>query len=152
MELSAAGLEMMKKYEGFRGHVYLDVAGFPTIGYGHRLQAADSFPAGIDEAQAERLLAADVRTAELAVHRLVKVLMTQGQFDALVDFCYNLGAGKLAGSTLLRELNAGRFDAAREQLLRWDHAGIKEIGGLEARRAAEFQLWSGPGAASEAAA
>jgi lysozyme len=141
MQLSAAGMDLLKRSEGFRGQVYLDVAGLPTIGYGHRLLHGESFPAGINKAQAEAMLALDARATELAVHRLVKVALTQGQFDALVDFVFNLGAGRLAESTLLKDLNAGRYDAAAEQLLRWDHAGAVENAGLQARRQAEFELW-----------
>jgi lysozyme len=74
---------------------------------------------------------------------LVRVPLTQGQFDALVDFCFNLGEGRLAGSTLLRELNAGLYAAAGQQLLAWDHAGGKVIPGLKARREAELALWTG---------
>ncbi len=141
MQLSAAGLALLKKSEGFRSRTYRDLAGFPSIGYGHRLLAAESFPNGIDEAQGAALLARDLLHAELAVQRLVRVALTQGQFDALVDFCFNLGLGRLAASALLQDLNIGRYDAAAEQLLRWDHAGAQEIAGLKARREAEFRLW-----------
>ncbi len=96
MQLSKAGLELLKRSEGFRSHTYKDVNGFPTIGYGHRLLNPESFPDGIAEPQATEILAADVRDAEQAVARLVKVPLTSGQFDALVDFCFNLGAGCLA--------------------------------------------------------
>lgn len=149
MQLSAAGFELIKRSEGFRGHVYTDVAGFPTIGYGHRVTPPESFPAGIDEARAAVILARDVLEAEREVARLVRMAITQGQFDALVDFCYNLGAGRLAGSSLLRELNAGRYDAAGEQLISWDHAGGMVNAGLKARREAEFQLWNGGEVAAE---
>jgi lysozyme len=152
MQFSAAGLELLKRSEGFRSRAYLDAAGLPTIGYGHRLQHPESFSHGIDEAQAERILAYDVRQAEEAVQRLVKVPLTQGQFDALVDFCFNLGGGRLAESTLLRDLNAGRYDAAQEQLLRWDHAGAQENAGLRARREAEAELWDNGETAHQAAA
>ena len=141
MQFSAAGLELLKRSEGFRSRVYLDAAGFPTIGYGHRLLHPESFSNGIDEAQAARILVSDVREAEQAVLSLVKVPLNQGQFDALVDFCFNLGAEKLAESTLLKDLNSGQYDAAQEQLLRWDHAGSQENAGLKARREAEVQLW-----------
>ena len=141
MEFSAAGLTLLKKSEGFRSHTYLDVVGIATIGYGHQLQYGESFPEGIDEGRAAEMLAADVRGAEQAVSRLVKAALTQGQFDALVDFCFNLGQGKLASSTLLKELNAWQYDAAAQQLLRWDHAGAQEVVGLKARREAEFALW-----------
>ncbi len=141
MKFSAAGMELLKRAEGFRNRVYLDSAGIPTIGYGHRLVHPESFPKGIGEAQAAALLASDVRVAEQEVQHLVKVPLTQGQFDALVDFCFNLGFGRLAGSTLLDDLNAKRYDGALDQLLRWDHAGGEENAGLKARREAEAALW-----------
>ena len=152
MQLSAAGMNLLKKSEGFCNRTYLDVAGCPTIGYGHRLLHPDSFPDGVQEAQAAEMLARDVRDAEQAVERLVKVVLTQGQFDALVDFCFNLGAGRLASSTLLKVLNAGRYDAAAEQLMCWDLAAGQENAGLKARREAEFQLWHGAEAQQQAAA
>lgn len=144
MELSPAGLDLIKQSEGFRGRVYLDIHGLPTIGYGHRVLPSESFPDGITEARATELLASDARVAEQAVSRLVRVPLAQGQFDALVDFCFNLGQGRLAASTLLSDLNAGRYDAAAEQLLLWDHAGDKESAALRARREAEFHLWHSP--------
>ena len=141
MQLSAAGLELLKQSEGFRSHTYNDVNGFLTIGYGRRLLDHESFPDSINEAQAAGMLATDVHCAEQAVARLVKVPLTQGQFDALVDFCFNLGTGRLASSTLLKALNAGRYADAAEQLLRWDIACGEENAGLKARREAEFALW-----------
>jgi lysozyme len=141
MQLSAEGLELIKRFEGFRSRQYTDVAGFPTIGYGHRIVPPESFPGGLSEPQAANLLARDVSAAELAVGHLVKVALTQGQFDALVDFCFNLGSGRLAGSTLLRVLNGGRYGDAVEQLLRWDLAAGEVNLGLKARREAELRLW-----------
>ncbi|MGO9339931.1 MAG: lysozyme [Terracidiphilus sp.] len=141
MQLSAAGMDLIKRSEGFRSRTYQDVAGIPTIGYGHRLLAHESFPDGITEEQATAMLDQDARQAGQAVERLVKVELTQGQFDALTDFCFNLGAGRLASSTLLKTLNGGHYEAAREQLQRWDHAGIELNAGLKSRREAEFRLW-----------
>jgi lysozyme len=152
MQLSAAGLELLKRSEGFRSRMYLDVAGVPTIGYGHRIVAPESFPNGIPESQAAQMLAQDVREAEQAVLRLVKVSLTQGQFDALVDFCFNLGCGRLACSTLLKVLNAGRYQDAVEQLLHWDMAGGRENAALKVRRQAEADLWRCGGTRQEAAA
>jgi lysozyme len=142
MHLSGAGLELMKRAEGFRSRTYTDIAGRETIGFGHMLLPAESYPNGINVTQAEAILAADVGEAEEAVSRLVKVPLTQGQFDALVDFVFNLGSGRLATSTLLKDLNGGRYDAAAWQLLAWDHVGTQEVAGLKARREAEFHLWS----------
>ena len=143
MQLSALVLALIRRSEGFRGRTYSDVAGIATIGYGHRLLPGESYPNGMEPAQAEALLARDVRQSEQTVERLVKVPLTQGQFDALTDFCFNLGAGRLASSTLLEALNAGCYEAAREQLLRWDLAAGEVSPGLQARREAESQLWDG---------
>ena len=142
MRLSTEGLELLKKSEGFRDRVYSDIAGFRTIGYGHRLTSAESYTDGITLAQAESILAADISVAEAAVTRLVRVPLTQGQFDALVDFVFNLGAGRLGASTLLRYLNAGKYNEAAWQLLAWDHAGNRELTALKLRRESEFRLWS----------
>ena len=143
MQLSTAGFALLKQSEGFRGSTYLDVAGLPTIGYGHKLLPGESYPNGIAEAQATLILSRDVALSEGAVNRLVRATLTQGQFDALVDFVFNLGQGRLASSTLLKDLNAGQSEAAALQLLQWDHAGAKECAALKTRRAAEYQLWTG---------
>ena len=141
MELSTEGLALLKRSEGFRSREYLDSRGLRTIGYGHRLLKTEGFPAGITEAEAAAILRNDIHAAEQAVRRLVRVPLAQGQFDALVDFCFNLGQGQLAASALLADLNAGRYSAAAEQLLLWDHTGARENAGLRVRRQAEFQLW-----------
>jgi lysozyme len=121
-------------------------------GLSQTLLHRDSFPNGIDEPQAANLLACDVRDAEQAVQRLVKVPLTQGQFDALVDFCFNLGVGRLTASTLLKCLNAGRYDEAAEQLLLWDHTGGQECAALKVRREAEAELWRNDQVEQQAAA
>jgi len=144
MKLSPSGLALIKQSEGLRTHTYLDCAGLPTIGYGHRLVHPECYPGGISAPQAEVILLWDVHEAEQAVTRLVTVPLTQGQFDALVDFTFNLGAGRLAESTLLQYLNAEKYAAAAAELLRWDHSGNKEIASLKARREAEYALWTQP--------
>lgn len=141
MNMSGAGLALLQKCEGLRRSVYLDTAGLPTIGYGHKLRPGESFPEGLTDAQAEELLEADLDAAEDAVSRLVTVPLSQGQFDALVDFVFNLGEGRLAGSTLLRDLNAGNYASAAGQLLLWDHVGHVEVEGLRLRRESEFNLF-----------
>jgi len=133
MELSDIGLDLIKTSEGFRSHVYSDVAGIATIGYGHRLLPNETFPNGITQSHALDLL---------AVERMVKAPLTQGQFDALVDFCFNLGAGRLISSALLKDLNASLYNQAGEQLLRWDIAAGKVSPGLKTRREAELHLWN----------
>jgi len=142
MNLSEAGLLLLKRSEGFRGMVYSDIAGFRTIGYGHRLLPGETFPNGITLAIADQILAKDVAIAEANVARLVKVPLAQGQFDALVDFVFNLGSARLASSTLLRYLNAGKYDDAAHQLLSWDHSGETKVAGLTKRRRAEYALFT----------
>jgi lysozyme len=102
-----------------------------------------SFPDGISEPDAADILISDVNHAIQAVQRLVKVSLTQGQFDALVDFVFNLGQGRLSNSTLLKDLNSGKYDQAAEQILLWDHAGAVELAGLKTRREAEAAMWHG---------
>jgi len=159
MNISSRGLQIIKDSEGLRSNVYNDVAGYPTIGYGHKLTvteiASGIYSHGITEADATTLLQSDVVDAQQAVGRLVKVPLTQGQFDALVDWVFNLGSGRLASSALLKCLNAGRNDDAVEQLLLWTHAGGKECSALVKRREAEAVLWresSVPDAATAPAA
>ena len=143
MQFSAAGMELLKRSEGFRARIYLDHNGYPTIGYGHKMQQADSWPHGIDESMAEHILSCDVADAATEIEHLVKVPLTQGQFDALVDFVFNLGAGRLEHSTLLGLLNLGQYDEAGQQILRWDHVGGVDSAALKTRREAELALWNG---------
>ena len=117
MQLSTAGLDLIRKSEGFRPKTYFDIAGVPTIGYGHRLEPKESFPDGICPTEADVILSWDVRIAEQAVTCLVKVPLTQSQFDALVDFTFNLGSCRLATSTLLQDLNAGKCDAPSARMI-----------------------------------
>ena len=117
MQLSDAGLALIKTSEGFRAQTYLDAVGVSTIGYGHRLIGDESYPDGITDEQGAGLLLQDVADASAAVAALVKVPLIQGEFDALVDFTFNLGAERLATSTLLKDLNAGLFKQAANQLL-----------------------------------
>ena len=142
MQISEQGLEMIQKFEGFRAHVYKDAIGDSIVGYGHRLLNLGSFAEGIGEEDATSILRADLRDAAAVVERLVKVPLTQGQFDALVDFVFNLGEARFTRSTLVRALNGGRYQAAGEQLLRWDLVNGEESLALRARRLAELTLWS----------
>jgi lysozyme len=141
LRTSIEGLNLIRRSEGFRGSVYSDIAGFRTIGYGHRLLPGETFPNGITLTKGEQLLEQDVAIAESNVRRLVQVALSQGQFDALVDFVFNLGAGRLASSTLLADLNASDYSTAAQQFLAWDHAGHVEVAGLKIRREAEFKMF-----------
>lgn len=141
MHTSQKGLDLIKSFEGLRLSAYKDVVGVVTIGYGTTsgVKMGDT----ITKERAEELLREDVKRFEDQVMRLVKVRLTQGQFDALVSFIYNLGAGNLSNSTLLRLLNAGDYAGAAAQFERWNKAGGKTLAGLVRRRAAERALFEG---------
>ena len=119
-----------------------------SIGYGHR-----GVPEGTvwTQEQAEAAFESDVAIAAKAVSSMVHVPLTQGQFDALTDFTFNLGAGDLHSSTLLSLLNQGRYDDVPAQLMRWDHIGQEISAGLEARRKGDVILWNGGNPLEEAA-
>lgn len=141
-EYSSAGLALTRSFEGLRLAAYQDSAGVWTIGYGH---TGTGVHAGqrITEPEAEALLRADLAAAVECVRRAVKVTLTQGQFDALVDFCFNVGRGNFLGSTLLRSVNRGEFSNAAAQFGLWVHAGGRVIPGLVRRRAAEAAMFAG---------
>lgn len=144
MKISDDGMALIKRFEGLRLQAYQDSVGVWTIGYGWTQPVAGrKVGAGmaIDAATAERLLVCGVAQFEQGVERLVAVTATQGQFDALVSFAYNLGLRALENSTLLRRLNAGDRQGAADQFGRWVNAGGVRLDGLVARRAAERALF-----------
>ena len=101
--------------------------------------------AEISEAQAERLLMADLQGVEAAVRRLIRVPLTQNQFDALVSFTFNLGAGRLQASRLRMVINRGEYAAAPAEFRRWVVGGGRKLPGLVARRRAEIELYNAVG-------
>ncbi|WP_375629552.1 MULTISPECIES: lysozyme [unclassified Bartonella] len=134
-------LDLIKRFEGFSRTVYFCPAGYPTIGYVHVVKNDEDFSAGIDETQAEELLRQDAQIAERAVLRLINVPLTDGQFDALVSFTYNLGGGALQRSTLRRKINREEYAEVPEQFMRWVWAGRRKLKGLVRRRYAECLLY-----------
>jgi GH24 family phage-related lysozyme (muramidase) len=144
MQTSEKGIALIKQFEGCKLTAYQDSVGVWTIGYGWT-QPVDGKPirAGmtIKQETAERLLKTGLVSYESDVSRLVKVGLTQGKFDALVSFTYNLGARSLSTSTLLRKLNAGDYAGAADEFLRWNKAGGKVLNGLTRRREAERALF-----------
>lgn len=133
-------LDIIKKSEGLRLEAYLPTPNdVPTIGYGHTKGV--KMGQRITAKQAEQFLLEDVAWASDAVNRLVKVNLTQNQFDALVSFVFNVGATAFAGSTLLRLLNAGDYKGAADQFLRWNKQAGKVLKGLDTRRKEERALF-----------
>jgi Phage-related lysozyme (muraminidase) len=130
------GIDLIKRFEGFSSTVYICPAGYPTIGYGHLVRSGESYTE-ISETEAEELLRKDVESAERAVLRLVNVPLTDGQFDALVSFTFNLGSGAFQRSTLRRKLNRHSYLLAAEEFGRWVWAGGHRLKGLVRRRRAE---------------
>ncbi len=151
IEVPKAAIELAKRFEGFERKVkrgtaitaipYICPAGFWTIGYGH---LCDQKHPPIIEAEAEVYLAHDLQTALAATLRYCPVLATEsdGRLAAIVDFTFNLGAGRLQTSTLRRRINQRDWIVAGQELRRWVYGGGKVLPGLVARREAEITLLS----------
>jgi lysozyme len=141
-----AGIDLIKRFEGFRSAPYKCPAGVPTIGYG-----ATFYPNGkkvtmsdksITEADATELLQSMLVRFEQYVDSYCIDTITQNQFDALVSFCYNLGPANLKGSTLLKKVNANPKDETiRAEFMKWTKAGGRTLKGLVTRRTAEADLY-----------
>lgn len=135
MRVSVVLLEALKGFEGCRLVAYADAVGVWTIGYGHTKGVKKGMV--ISQGQAEQLLKGDLLVYERFVNRL-GVARTQGQFDALVDFAYNLGCGALEGSSLLAAIRGGAGEARiRAEFAKWRFAGGRVLAGLVKRRAWE---------------
>lgn len=152
MEITQAGVEMIKRFELFEPNLYNDKAGHCTIGYGHLVHRGPidgrleelPFVGGITEEEATQLLKSDIALrAEGVVRSEVKVSLSQNEFDALVSFVFNIGGHNFAESTFLRKLNAGDRSGAAKEMLRWVYAGGEKLNDLYFRRRKEVSLFSG---------
>lgn len=138
------GIELIKEFEGCRLTAYKCPAGVWTIGYGHTGMVDGKLIASgmtITAAKATELLKKDLAEFEAAVNGCVTAPITQNMFDALVSFSFNVGAGALRRSTLLKKLNAKDYDGAADELPKWNKAGGKVLNGLVRRRMAERELF-----------
>lgn len=136
---------LIKLFEGFSAKPYKCPAGVPTIGYGStfyedgtKVKMTDK---PITEARGMDLLANVVNDFSKQVNKLIKVEINQNQYDAIVDFAYNVGVANLASSTLLKKVNAKLFSEAAEQFPRWNKANGVVLSGLTKRRNAEKDLF-----------
>ena len=149
--VSENGLNLVKKFEGLhkvteQGDVraYRCPAGKWTIGYGHTRGVKSGMRASMGDC--EKFLIEDLHEAGNAVRSAVNVPLSQHQYDALVSFVFNLGAGNFRSSTLLKKLNKGLYEEIPAQILRWNKARVDgqltELRGLTRRRTAEAALWA----------
>lgn len=159
--ISTQGLERIQKYEGYKGVVYKDAVGLPTIGYGHLLTKQElssgilvingqnvKWENGITNQQGSDLFRQDIVKYEEAVRKNVQASITQSQFDALCSFCYNLGTGGFAKSSVVQSLNAGNYEEVPNNLLKYVKAKSSDgtyvvLPGLVNRRTAEASQFQG---------
>ena len=146
MKISNEGLQLIKKYEGYKTTPYRCPAGLYTVGYGHLigngLQLPDEWNRTFFLGEIDELLERDLARFERGVLRYCTVYLTQSQFDALVSFSFNLGLGVLQRSTLRQKLNRGDYDGASKEFLKYTRAGGKVLKGLVRRRQAEYNLFN----------
>lgn len=140
MKTSQEGIDLIKSHESLRLEKYLCPAKKWTIGYGHVILPNENYEV-ISEQIAEDLLKDDLKIAESAVTRFVKVKLNQYQFDALVSFIFNIGVSAFSQSTLLKVLNSGLYPEAAQQFLRWNKSKGIVLNGLVKRRKEESNLF-----------
>lgn len=160
MNFSVNGLKFIGEAEGSSSTVYPDSGGAPTIGIGHLLTKGEKasgkivikslngmspevvkYSSGLTNDQISRLLLSDLVVVEEKM-KLVRVPLTQYQYDTLVSFTFNVGNDAFENSTLLKRLNLKEYKAIPEQLMRWVHDNGKEVSGLINRRKLEVSLWN----------
>jgi len=135
MTYSKSGLQLTEQFEGCRLTAYQDSVGVWTLGFGHTAHVVPGQTCTLEEAEA--MLIADTAWAESIVNHVVTVQLTQGEFDALVDFTFNLGSGNFSHSTLLALVNKNDMTDAANEFQKWDRAGGQVVAGLLRRRMAE---------------
>lgn len=142
MKISQKGIDLIKRFEGFRSKPYKCPAGVWTIGYGTTRGVTASTPE-VSEAEAEALLRKDVAGFETQLAGFLPTTLKQNQYDAIVSFVYNLGVPAFKNSTLFRIIATFPNDKKRikAEFGRWVHAGGKRLDGLVKRRAAEAELY-----------
>ena len=145
MKINDAALDLIKEFEGFRAHAYVDPVGIVTIGYGTTGRAG----VGIDpklgdtitEEQAEGYLMRALEKFAAHIAPAMKREPTENQYGAMLSLAYNIGPGAFVKSSVLRRFNAGDIAGAAEAFLMWNKAGGKVLKGLVRRREAERALF-----------
>lgn len=145
MKISQIGLDLIKKYEGYRDVAYVCPAGIMTIGYGTTRINGNPIRRGMrcTREQAQKWLEIDANNFLAMADRLIdaSVKLNQNQIDSIASFVYNVGIGNFKKSTLLKHLNDGFFVLAAEEFARWNKGGGRVLGGLVDRRAEEAELF-----------
>lgn len=141
-QITPEGVALVKRFEGFVDHEYLDPVGVKTIGYGHVVIPGEDFGT-LTEEYATTLLLDDLARYGSYVLNHIKVPLNDNQFSALASLTFNVGTGPLIG-TLGTKLNAGDYDGASEEFLRWVYAKARKLPGLVLRREAELELFNKP--------
>ena len=145
MKTSPNGIELIKRFEGFSPTPYFCPANYLTIGYGHLITEKDAFITSkkteISKLQAEEILRSDLQKFERAIKNLINIPLDQNQFDALISFTFNLGAGALQRSTLRQKINRGEHIQASQEFLKWVYSSGRKVRGLIYRRIAESALY-----------
>jgi lysozyme len=148
VNVSKAGIALIKHHEGVRNRPYRCPANLFTVGVGHLIGDGKSLPESwnrtFSQEEIDGLLKSDLRRFELGVHKMLpNVPLRQHEFDALVSFCFNLGLGCFQRSTLRQALLRGDKKAAMESLVKYCRAGGKILRGLQIRRLDEKALFEG---------
>lgn len=139
--VSAATLVGIAVNEGYRDDAYKDAVGVETIGFGETKGVESGQKTTVERALVQLLDSMDAHTK--AMVQCIHVPISQGEFDAYVDFTYNVGVGSFCNSTLNQKLNLGQYEAACKELLRWDYAGGRKLPGLTRRRQQEYKKCMG---------
>lgn len=140
MNVSGAGVDLIKKFEDCSLDAYLDMVGVVTIGWG---TTGPDIHMGLSWTQedCDKVLLADLDHFASQISKLITAQVNQNQFDACCSFTYNLGVGAFRSSTLLKLINQNAFLEAASEFHKWDHAGGREVPGLLKRRLAEKTLF-----------
>ena len=145
MNLSAEGINLIKRFEGVRSRPYRCSAKLWTVGVGHLIGDGKSLPDSwnrtFTEKEINALLIRDLSRFERGVRMYIKVPLRQCEYDSLCSFAFNLGLGTLQRSTLRQKINRGDKEGAAKELLKYCRAGGKIIKGLQIRREAEYQMF-----------
>ena len=146
--MDPAVLKDLKRWEGFRGKAYIDIAGHPTQGYGHTNMAGGpkvDFSKIWTEEYASNVLQKDLIKYRDGVKRAVKVPLNNCQLSVLTMWTYNVGVGAMRKSSLIRELNKGHYHKVPGKLMAWNKARVRgklvAVRGLTNRRRTEGKLW-----------